>query len=288
MKISEIIRRIEAYHPYLPDYDGCDGIKTGNAEAECTGIACALVPTYEVVQKAAELGCNFLYVHEPSFYMTPDYPEWRGNFRKDVYETKRKLIDENHIVIYRDHDHTHAHEPDGIFTGVIRYLGWEKYLREGECRIPYGYMFEIPPMTVRDINSLLIEKIGLRGTSYIGSPDAVIEKIGIAAHLYPGAFGEEKEENGFFTDYSTEIIRCMEEDGLQAIIPGEIIEWNVLSYISDAAAMGKPCACFNIGHFNFEQLGARFAADWIGDLTEHQIPVHYVRGSDMWQYQEKQ
>lgn len=31
-------------------------------------------------------------------------------------------------------------------------------------------------------------------------------------------------------------------------------------------------------------LGARFAADWISELTQNQLPVHYVRGSDLWRY----
>ncbi|MBQ1492875.1 MAG: Nif3-like dinuclear metal center hexameric protein [Blautia sp.] len=284
MKIKEIVRRIEAYHPYLPGYEGCDGYKAGDPENECTGVACALVPTYDVVKRTIEQGCNFLYVHEPSYYMTPDYPEWRGDFPNQVYEEKRKLIDDHHLTIYRDHDHTHAHQPDGIFTGVIKYFGWEKYLVTNEESVPYGYTFEIPEMTVAEINHHLMNCIGMHGARYIGNPDQKIHRIAIVGHLFPGGFGETKEENGFFTDYSTEIIRHMETRGLQAIIPGEVIEWNVLSYIHDGVAMGKPMACFNIGHFNFEELGAKYAADWIGDLVQGKVPVTYIPTGDIWSF----
>ena len=284
MKIREVVEKIEGYHPYLFDYHGCDGYKSGDPEDECTGIVCALVPTYEVVQKCVELNCNLLYVHEPSYYMTPDFPEWRGDFANEVYDKKRALIDEHRIAIYRDHDHTHAHVPDGIFTGVIKYFGWDKFYLRDYKKLPFSYVFQIPPMTVAALNDFLKETVALNGVRYIGNPEDVIRKIAIVGHLYPGGFGETKEENGYFTDYSTEIIRAMECDGLQAIIPGEVIEWNVLSYIRDGAAMGKPLACFNIGHFSFEALGAKYAADWIGDLTEHALPIHYVPTGDIWRF----
>jgi hypothetical protein len=81
-----------------------------------------------------------------------------------------------------------------------------------------------------------------------------------------------------------EIIRLMEEDGVQAIIPGEIIEWTTLSYIRDGIAQGKPMACYNIGHFSWEELGMKYAADWIKELVDGQLPVHYVPTGDAFSY----
>ena len=127
-------------------------------------------------------------------------------------------------------------------------------------------------------------KIGLNGLRYIGDPDARIARIAITGHLYPEAFVPGKEENGFYTDYSTEIIKAMETKGIEAIIPGEVIEWNVLSYIRDGVQLGKPLACFNIGHFSFEQLGMKYAADWMKKLTKDSLPVHYVNTGDMWKF----
>lgn len=53
------------------------------------------------------------------------------------------------------------------------------------------------------------------------------------------------------------------ENGIDAIIPGEIIEWTVLSYIRDAVQLGKNKAVFNIGHFNLEELGMKYAARFV-------------------------
>lgn len=285
MRIEEIIRKIEAYHPEIPGYEGCDGYKCGDPQQECTGVACALVPTVNNIRRAAQLGCNLLYVHEPSYYMTPDYPEWRGTFANRVYEEKRRLLEENGIVIYRDHDHTHAHKPDGIFTGVIRYLGWEPYRIEMKDAPEHCYLFHLPEHTVREWNDYLIEKIGLSGTRFIGDPDAKISRIAIVPHLYPEAFGETVEQDGYYDDFATQIIRLFEQEGIQAIIPGEVIEWNVLSYIADSMMFGKPMACFNIGHFNFEELGARYAADWISELLGPDVPVSYVYTGELWNHQ---
>lgn len=284
MKIKEIVHLIETYHPEIPMYDGCDGYKAGNPDQECTGVACALVPTVNNIKKAAEYGCNLLYVHEPSYYMTPDFPEWRGTFSNSIYEEKRALLEKYNMVIYRDHDHTHAHKPDGIFTGVIHYLGWEPYGVKIDNSLEHCYIFDLPGKTVQEWNNYLMEKMHMTGIRFIGDPKAKIHRIAIVPHLYPDAFGETVNKNGYYDDFATQIIRLFEQNGVQAIIPGEIIEWNVLSYIADAVMLGKPMACFNIGHFNLEELGARYAPDWISELVGPEIPVRYVNTGELWSY----
>lgn len=76
----------------------------------------------------------------------------------------------------------------------------------------------------------------------------------------------------------------MEEQGVDAIIPGEVIDWTVMSYIRDAVQLGKAKAAFNIGHFNMEELGMKYAVDWILELLDNEIPVHYVPSEDIYQF----
>lgn len=282
MKIDEVIGKILEYHPQFPvDYDGCDGYKTGDPDAECTGVVCALVPTTGVIRKTAELGCNLLYVHEPTFYCTPDYPDWRAGFPNQIYDEKRALIEKHGIAIWRDHDHAHAHRPDSIFTGVIKYLGWEKNLTGKEGM---SMFFEFPDMTVEKMNVLLKEKLSLNGIRYIGNPGDQIRKVAIVGHLIPNIFEHQSSRGDAYSpEYSTEIIKLMEE-GVDAIIPGEVIDWTIMSYIRDAVQLGKIRAAFNIGHFNMEELGMRYAADWIPELIGNEIPVHYVPTGDIYQF----
>lgn len=289
MTIQEILDRVSEYHPDLgEDYHGCDEVKFGDCSQECTGIVSALVPTVDVIRRAVELKANLLYVHEPVSYLTPDWPEWKADYKCRIYDEKLKLLKENKIVLVRDHDHMHAHKPDSIFTGVLKYLGWMEYLTE-EQKIPFGYTVCFPKAKkLREINQELIEKIGMQGLRFIGNPEAELKKIAFTGHIYPDAFiPQHFNEDGSWSDYATEIIREMEQDGVECIIPGEVIEWTVLSYIRDGISLGKNLACINPGHFNWEELGARYAKDWLMELTENKVSVFYVPTGDMWKYQIK-
>ena len=289
MTIREILDRVSEYHPDLgEDYHGCDEVKFGDCSQECTVIVSALVPTVDVIRRTIELKANLLYVHEPVSYLTPDWPEWKADYKCRIYDEKLKLLKENKIVLVRDHDHMHAHKPDSIFTGVLKYLGWMEYLTE-EQKIPFGYIVCFPKAKkLREINQELIEKIGMQGLRFIGNPEAELKKIAFTGHIYPDAFiPQHFNEDGSWSDYATEIIREMEQDGVECIIPGEVIEWTVLSYIRDGISLGKNLACINPGHFNWEELGARYAKDWLMELTENKVSVFYVPTGDMWKYQTK-
>lgn len=283
MKISEVIDKILDYHPHLENYQGCDEYKCGDPEQECTGIVSALVPTVEVIRKAAALGCNLIIAHEPISYQTPDFPEWKGRFPNRVYEEKQQLLKETGIVVWRDHDHMHAHQPDSIFTGVIRYMGWEEYYQPSEGI--FTYKFSLPETTVGELAQYIKQKLNLNGLRYMGNDSDRISKVAMVGHLYPNSFFPDgMDADGYYHDYSMEIIRQMEDGSIQAIIPGEIIEWTALSYIRDAVAEGKPMACYNIGHFAWEELGMKYAADWIRELIGKAVPVFYVPTGDAFSY----
>ena len=287
MKISEVLDRVAAYHPdFGPDYVGADGIKVGDPDKECTGIVSALVPTVDIIRKTIEMGANLLYVHEPTSYLTPDEPGWKADFPCEVYDEKMKLCADHGIVIYRDHDHMHAHRPDSIFTGVIKYMGWEDYVVTEGKGVPFGYIIEFPEArTVKEINDDFIKRIGMNGLRYIGRAEDKLKRLAIVGHIYPEAFIPSTEKDGFYTDYSTEIIRAMQDEHIDGIIPGEIIEWNLLAYIRDGISFGKKMACFNLGHYNWEELGAKYAKDWLTELVEGKVDVHYVPTGDVWSFQ---
>lgn len=259
MKNSEVVDRILEYHPKLIRYKGCDTYKCGNPEDECKGVAVALVPTADVIKRAHEAGCNLLIAHEPTFYTSPDFAGWQSDFDNKVVDEKQKLIKEYGITIWRDHDHMHANMPDSIFSGVIRELGWEKYYIEPKSDdTPCCFKFEMPETKIGDIARHLKETLHLNGMKYIGNLEKKVTKVAIVGHLNPG-FGprEYTDDKGFYHDYAIELMKAMETEGIQLIIPGEIIEWTILSYIRDANAMGGNLACLNIGHFNLEELGMK-------------------------------
>lgn len=275
MKIKDVIGKILDYHPdFGPDYDGCDNYKCGNPELECSGIVVALAPTVNVIRKTIELGANLIIVHEPTFYSSLD-GDWNQDFRNRVYEEKLSLLNEHQITIWRDHDHLHAHNPDGIFTGVLKYLGFEGdfVLDEDTGGFPH-FVIDVKGMTLRELCRHYIEKIGLNGVRIIGDPDMPVHKIALVGHLYPEDINNE---------YSVKVIKTL-EDGVDAIVPGEVIDWTVLSYVRDANELGKKKAVLNIGHFNSEELGMKYAKEWLDQLLNNSLEVTYVPCGDLYDY----
>ena len=281
MKVREIIDKILDYHPHLEDYKGCDSYKCGDPDTECTGVVTALTPNIAVIRKAIELGANLVVVHEPTFYTSEDGPGWFEEFGNQVYEEKRKLLDEHGTVIWRDHDHMHFHDPDCIFTGVLKYLGWQDNARvDRDTGLFAHYLVEVEEMSVKQLAAYLIEKIGLNGARIIGDPENRVSKIAFVGHLFPNDYIKKDGSKG---EYSVKVIETL-EDFADVIIPGEVIDWTVLSYIRDANELGKNKAAINIGHFNWEELGMRYMKDWLDELIENKVNVTYVPSGDMYRY----
>ena len=260
MTIQQVIDRILAYHPSLGEHEQgtCDGFKCGNPQDECTGIVTTCQASVAVIREAIRLGANLIVVHEPTFYTHMDKTEWlQGN---PVYEAKRRLLDEHGIAVWRDHDHIHAHEPDGIFSGVAAELGWELN-EDGSLK---------NPTTVREMALDMKEKMGLNAVRVIGNLDATVTKVVLGGHL-----GFEPQEQA---------IRQMEEAGAQVLLPGETIDWTVLPYARDAGQMGMDRAIIAVGHISWEELGMKHMVGWLGDLIDHALPITFVRSADMYQY----
>jgi hypothetical protein len=132
-----------------------------------------------------------------------------------------------------------------------------------------------------------MKKVGLNGLRYIGNPGDKIRRVAITAHIYPNSFGTDGiGADGYYHDYAMQIMEEMEKREVHAILPGEIIDWNVLAYIRDAVELGKTKACFNLGHFNWEELGMKDFTRIIGELIKHELPIYYLPTGDQWRFEQ--
>ncbi|MBQ5553331.1 MAG: Nif3-like dinuclear metal center hexameric protein, partial [Erysipelotrichaceae bacterium] len=255
MKIKEVIEKILAYHPHLEGYRGCDDYKSGDPEMECTGVVTALTPNIAVIRKAIELNANLIVVHEPTYYTSQDGPGWFEDFDNEIYVEKHKLLEQHKICIWRDHDHMHANDPDSIFTGVLKYMGWlDKAKVDRDTGLYAHFLVDLEECSVRQLAQKLIDTIGLNGARIVGDENAIVKKAALVGHLYPQDIVKKDGTKG---EYSIKVIEAM-ENGVDVIIPGETIDWTVLSYIRDAYELGKNKAAILIGHFNWEELGMKY------------------------------
>lgn len=270
MTIQSIIDKLLNYYPEIPLKEGsCDGFKCGNPQDECTGIVTSVASSIHVIQEAIRLGANLLIVHEPSFYTHLDKTDWLQN--NEVYKRKRALLDKHGIAIWRDHDHIHAHKPDGIMYGVTQELGWQDYLLGNPEEMGFHYRFRLPETTVKELALFLKEKMGLNAVRVIGNVEGKISTVAFVGHLYLSV----PEEHG---------TRIANDDNIDVLIPGELIDWTTASYMRDAGQLGMHKAILHVGHMSMEELGMKYAVHTIGGLIQNAVPITFVRSADMYQY----
>lgn len=236
--------------------DTVDTFKTGDATQPLTGIVTTFLATAEVITNAAELGANLIITHEPTFYNHPDATDWLQ--ADPVYQAKRRLIDEHGISVWRFHDYWHMTKPDGIITGVIDRLGWE-----ADPEASYPHVATIAPTSLADLARQLQAQLGVSGVRVTGPDELVCRRIGMLIGASGGAFQ----------------IPALGRDDVDAIICGEINEWETCEYVRDAVFFGRPKGLIVIGHAASEEDGMKYLATW---LRPHlpDVPITHVACGD--------
>lgn len=274
MTIQQVIDKIIAYHPPLGEREAttCDTVKFGDTSIPCTGIATAIYPSPDIIREAAAAGCNLLVVHEPSFYSHMDPLDWLSE--NQTANCKMDLLRQHQMVILRDHDRIHTHVPDGIFYGVVQELGWQQYLKT-DMNQPsdpshiFVAEFEMPGIPVTELAAQIKEKLQLKQLRLLGNRETIVHKAALGGHLFPN---------------SSQVITAIEQHQIDLFIPLEMIDWEVPCYFKDAGQLGLNKACLQTGHYNGEELGMKYAVNWLREITENTLPVVFCPNRDMYDY----
>ena len=104
------------------------------------------------------------------------------------------------MVVLRFHDHWHAHRPDGIFTGMVEALGWEKY-QSANARL-----LTLPATTLKELATEVQSKLKIRTIRVIGDPETKVSTI---------AFNPGYNSSG----------RGLSREGVDVMMIGEAREW---------------------------------------------------------------
>ena len=236
--IQAMIDTILTTIPGAPFPETVDVIKAGDPSQPVTGVVTTFLATCAVLQKAIDLGANFVIAHEPIFYNHLDEIDWLQ--ADPVYRAKRKLIEDNHLVVWRFHDYWHSHQPDGIMTGMLQALNWSHY---ADPNLPY---MTLPPLTLADLTTYLNQKLGAYRALVVGQPEMLCSKIA----LVPGSPGGEY------------LVKVLQSD-LDVMIVGETSEWQIPEYVRDAQSQGISKALIVIGHEVSEEAGMAYLVEWL-------------------------
>ncbi|NCB32573.1 MAG: hypothetical protein EOM64_01605 [Erysipelotrichia bacterium] len=278
MRISEVIKKLEEWHQPFEREHTRDAVKCGDPDQECTGIAVTCYGSAEVIQKAAEKGCNLLISHESIFF--GDEFDVNGFIDNETLKKKQKLIRNTGMVVYRDHDHMHGmgggpHQEtrirnDYIFYGIMKELGWEEFAMGDKMK---PLLYKLPKTTVRELSNYLIEKLNLNGIRMIGRWDDEVSTVYIVEHCM-GRGDQDKINKAVHAD---------------VMIPLEICDWTLSAYVRDAVTFHEAKAILEMGHFNFEEPGMKYMTEWLPEaIGSADLPIVFIQAGDAFHYMNKE
>lgn len=256
---NEVIERIKKNVGLEWRADTVDTFKGGDPNAKVTGIALTMMATMDVLQRAVAKNENLIITHEPTFFDHLDVSKQLPQGDSDpVFAAKRKFIEDHHLVVWRFHDYWHMRKPDGILTGVIRKLGWEKYQDPSN-----PYLFTIPETTVEQLSEELQKKLGLVAMRVVADREMKVKRLALS----PGSAGFTREAG------------ALEMPDIDLLIVGETREWETVEYVADAIAEGRHKALILLSHVPSEQPGMDECATWLKTFVT-EVPVEFVPTKD--------
>ena len=255
LTVQQVIDRIVKTIPGGVLQQTVDTLKAGSPDQPVTGIVSTMFATVDVIRKAIELKANFIIAHEPTFYNHLDDTAWLAG--DEVYEYKKKLLDDNKIAVWRFHDYWHRHDPDGIRMGVLEKLGWDKYYDPKEPRL-----ITIGPTPLSLIVGHVKNKLGIDHVRFIGDRDQLCRRIAIM----PGASGG-RSHISLLMQHKPDLLIC-----------GEVAEWETAEHVRDAIAMGLKRSLIVLGHAQSEEPGMNWLVNrlrsHVNDIRVDHIPAN--------------
>ena len=204
-----------------------DTFKWGDPDAPITGITCTFMSTYSLLKRSATAGNSFVISHEPTFWSADDVAL---DLRDDaLFEQKMNFIDRHRMVVWRFHDHWHARRPDGILTGFMRRMEWEKFTTKDPMK------FAIPEITLEALVKMMQAKLQVRSARVVGDPNLPVTSVRHGGHYIAQTMSAAQDAD--------------------VVIAGEVREWETMEYFRDAVALGQKKGLIVLPHEGAEEAG---------------------------------
>lgn len=174
-----------------------------------------------------------------------------------VYAGKNAFIEKHKLVVFRLTQHWNQRKPDPRAQGLAMAMGWTKY-QAGSDALRY----ELPGMTLEALAGQLKRTLGVRaGIRAIGNRTMTVRKVG----LLPG-----------YTLIQASIAMM---PGVDAIVAGEVQEWESAAYAQDVAFAGLNRGFISIGRIVNEASGMQVCADWLRTVVP-EVPIRFIPAGD--------
>ena len=249
---QEVVDRIKKSVGVEWKSDTVDTFKAGDPAVVVKGVVTTGMATMDVLRQAVTAGANLVITAEPTFYSradtaTPD----------PVCAAKSDFINKNSLVVWRFSDHWRLRKPDPLVQGLADVLGWST-LRAADDPTRVS----IRSITLGALASSVKKTLNARGgIRVIGDPETKVERVA----LLPGA---------------TPLRASLDTlPGVDAIVAGELREWESVEYARDTVTAGSKKGLILIGRVLSEDPGMNVCAQWIRTVVP-QITTTWIRVGD--------
>jgi putative NIF3 family GTP cyclohydrolase 1 type 2 len=263
---QEVVDRIRAKIGVQWKPDTVDTFKAGDPATAVKGIVTTSMATMDVLKRAVKSGANLVVTCEPTFYSRSDSASpapGRGGApaaADPVFRAKNDFIRTNGLVIWRFSEHWRERKPDPFAIGLTDALGWTKYRTDDDPR-----RVRIPPAKLDAVASDLKKKLKARGgIRVVGDPALRVQNIA----LLPG---------------TTPIPAALGTlPSVDAIIAGEVREWESVEYARDKVAAGEKKALILVGRVVSEDPGMNVCAQWLRTIVPEVATAWIPIGDPYW------
>lgn len=236
-----------------------DTYKFGGPDTVVHGIATTMFDSYDAIRRGVEAGCNMMVPHEDTYWNDRDDVSIVN--RDPSYKLKVDFMREHNVVVFRMHDHMHAHKPDWIYMGLARSLG----LKSEWETAPQSHYFTLPEATLGELAATFQKRLDVKAMRVVGDPKAKVSRLLLGV------------------GYATPSIN---EPDVDVVVSGEQQEADGFldspEYVLDAMTLGISKGWIMLGHNVSEEPGMLEMAEWIKSFLP-EVPVQLVKsGEPFW------
>ena len=222
---------------------------------------------WKTCRKAVESGVNVLVTHEPTFYTHWDLDEKEGDYyaapeyTKQLYleqvDRKKKWINDNALVIIRNHDTMDALKDTGIPYALGNFLGFSN--SDIIASRTYYNVYKLNNQTASGFArkvAVKLSELGQPGVAFYGDPDRQIASVGVGT----GCICDPME----FADLKPDLFIAIDD---------VVRTWTQTTYASDT---GNPLIVIN--HGTSEEMGMRMLNKIIKQKFPELETIHFNQG----------
>jgi putative NIF3 family GTP cyclohydrolase 1 type 2 len=254
--------------------DTVDTFKAGDPSTNVTGIVTTALASLDVLGRAVKAGANLIITSEPTYFAkadTPTPPARRGpgvppdaplppSPPDPVFTAKVDFIKKHNLVVWRFSDHWRLRTPDPFAQGLADVLGWSKFADADDPR-----HLTIPETSLDALASHVKKSLNARGgMRIVGDPQLRIRKV----VLLPGSTPIQS---------SVEVL-----PGVDAIIAGEVREWESVEYVRDTVALGGKKSLTLVGRVVSEDPGMQVCSQWLKTIVPEVTSTWISAGDPYW------